>query len=281
MRPSVKPLFALGVAFAAGVGVTAAFVGTKPEKATVQQGMTNATPQAVATSKTEKVASLTPSSRSLDGSSASEAASPSDSDKWVDPVKQRSAAPPSHQPLPPLVFHMDDKKTHSSVEALQESEQAGNGPARQAVVAMVSPPPRPEKSELIVKPAKPEIDRHPTVAARATDRTLSSRPVTETQAHKSQAPRLTAKLHRNSEPVRGASIVEEPDDEDLAAERQARREYAMRQAYDEGMPPQFYPARRIRYAEPYDRDFDDAPREYRRRATTAPSGDVMRWLEQR
>jgi len=146
---------------------------------------------------------------------------------------------------------------------------------------MVSPPPRPEKSELVAKSAKPEVDRRPTVAARATDRTLSSRPVTETQSHRPLAPRLTAKLHRKSEPVRIASIVEEPDDEDLPAERQARREYAMRQAYNEGMPPQFYPARRMRYAEPYDRDFDDAPREYRQRAISAAPSGVMRWLEQR
>jgi hypothetical protein len=283
MSAPLKPLLALGIAFAAGVGVTAAFVGTEPDQATAQQGMVNSKPRAVVTSNAEKVASLATSPRSPGSSSASEVGSQSGTNGWVDPVKPRSVTSPSHQPLLPLVFHVDDNRAPSRAGASPERGQAGKEPDQRSVVAMVSPPPRPEKAELVAKPAlpaRPQVNHHPAVAVVTTDRTLLSRRVAEAPSHKSQAPKLMAKLHRRPEPVRVASMVERPGEQDVVEDRNVRRTYVLRQEYDD-TPPQFYLPRRTRYTGPYDLEADYAPREYRQRTTSAESDGLMRWLERR
>ena len=278
MSAPVKTIAALGVAFAAGVAVTAAFVGGKPDPGLLQQGMTNGTPAAVSSSDLSKVASLAPS-RSPGKQAASETGGGTPEGGWVDPVKPRSSTSPAHEPLAPLVFHMDGKRANLSDGPSPEIEQAGKGPSRKSVVAMVSPPPRPEKSELAAKPIKPEVDGRLSVTARATDRTLLSQTVTDTRPRRAQAPRPTAKLHHRSEGVHVASIGDDRDGGDFAEERQARREYAMRQAY-ESMPPRFYAERRSRYAETYAPELEQVPEVYRRRIPSDAPRGVIRWLAQ-
>lgn len=266
MSAPVKPFLGLVAAFVGGIAVTVAFVG-RSEKA----------PEPDAAPKPAKVAALETRPRPSGTPSEAGVAAPSGTDRWVDPVKQSAQAPASRGPLPPLVFHLDQKSEHAKTAALQEVEQLGSEPAQHSIAAQISPPPRPSATEL---QAKPDAASRPILAAKPIDRIPASKPSDDLAARKAQASRLTAGLSHKSEAARVATNDDAEDAASPAIARQVRRVYVpSRSNGDPAEQP--YGRRYVELSGRSDRDPEDQPKPYRREATSGQPGGIMRWLVER
>lgn len=274
MSAPVKPLLAIGAAFAAGVAVTAALVDTKPDGARVDAGAHQAPSQVMSAPEPGKAAALSPPSQESADASASKAGSSARTASWVDPVKPQTSPPEARSSLPPLVFHLEPEPAKAGPS--QESRRARDGTPASSVAALVSPPRRPDDAELI---AKLEDKPRPIVRARTTDRTLLSRSLSEARADRSRNVGIAATGHRSAEPSRVASVVERSNDAVVVATDSPRREPAPRRVDGAAAQPPVA-ARRFRYAARDGNAFDDAPSPYRQRTNPAGSSGVMRWLEQ-
>ena len=281
-----KSFLAIGTAFAAGIAVTAAFVGGRPERPQVQPGVqpgvqqsgTGGSPVAA---QAPRAVGLAPDAR------RPEPAAQASADPWVDPVRQRAAGSSVNPPLPPLVFHLDRKQEQAKAGPLRSSQGAVQGAdeevARQAAVA-VPPPRRPSASELL---ARTEPHRDSEAATDTADGHSASRspvfaPVPKAQAQvqaQVQAPRQTASTLRRTAGSRPAASDSDQDDVRLAAVRQSRRVYVARR--DDADPaPGYYPPRHVESLDRYERDGANRVTAPRRRVTSAESGGVLRWLDQ-
>lgn len=273
MSVPVKPLFALGVAFAAGVGVTAAYVSAKPERAATHEGQTSGILDGVAASDAAKE----PSPRGSTNSSATAVPdATSATNEWVDPVKQRSIAAPPRQPLPPLVFNLDEKPERAPDRASSEIEQKGLRGVDQSIVAQAIPPRRPEASELAA-PKKSNLP--PSVAPSTIDRTLLARRVVESTPHRTETSSGAIKSSRNTSVDRTASLKEDRDGVAPSSPRQIQRADVIRDAHTD-VPQHYYPSSRNRYVDFKQRAPQIDRQGYRQTSTSEPSSGVMRWLNQ-
>lgn len=273
MSVPVKPLFALGVAFAAGVGVTAAYVGAKPERAVTHEGQTSGILDGVAASNAAKE----PSPRRSTNSSAMAVpdAMPA-TNEWVDPVKQRSVAAPPRQPLPALVFSLNEKPERAPDRASSATEQKGLREVDQPIVAQAIPPRRPEASELA---APKKGNPPPFVAPSAIDRTLLVRRVVGSMPHRTDTASGAIKSGRNTSIERTASLKEDRDGVEPSSPRQIQRLDVIRDGQTD-VPQHYYPSGRNRYVDFRQRALQVDRQGYRQASTSQPSSGVMRWLNQ-
>ena len=259
MRAPVKSFLAVGTAFAAGIAVTAAFVGGAPERPQVQQGMAGGPPL---TAQAPKAAGPVPDARQPETAAKGAAAS------WVDPVRQRAAASGAN---PPLVFHMDRKREQAKVGPVRDGQGADDGFTRQAAIA-VPPPRRPAASELL---AQSEAHRESVAANESADATPASRAPGFAPSPK---PRQTASIQRRTAGDRLAVSDADQDDARPTAVRPSRRVSMARR--DDADGPGYYPPRHVEALDRYERDFVDRAPAPRRRVTAAETGGVLRWLDQ-
>ena len=262
MSVPVKPLFALGIAFAAGIGVTAAYVGGKPERATTHVGKTRGILDSVVASDATKSASPTPIG-STESPALAAPDDPSAANAWVDPVKQTAVALQPRQPLPPLVFNLEEKQGSASDRASHGAKSNRQPDTSQFIVARVSPPQRPDISALV---ATPEI-RPAAAGSMTTDRTLPSQ-------------RADAiKSNRKPSGSRIAFTKDERGNQILSTSKRAQSADGMESAYS-GTSQHYYPSSRDHYVNSNYPTPQTDRRGYREASTnTAPSG-VMRWLNQ-
>lgn len=264
MSAPVRSFLAVGTAFAAGIAVTAAFVGGRPERPQVEPAMT-AGPSA--TGQAPKVADLASTSRAAETAPLGKA--PAATETWVDPTRQRAAAPAANPPLPPLVFHVERRSEPAKDQAARDGTGADEGDVRRT--AVVPPPRRPTASELL---AKSGPRREPASETDTADATRESR----APAPKPQAPRQTANAQHKAAGSRVASSDASQDNVRLVAPRQSRQIYVARR--DDVDPPSgFYPPRHVEVVDRYERDVEDRPSMVRRRVTAAEAGGVLRWLD--
>ncbi|MGU3282255.1 hypothetical protein [Methylobacterium mesophilicum] len=274
MSVPVKPLFALGVAFAAGVGVTAAYVGAKPERATTHVGKTRGILDSVVASDATKSASPTPI-----GSTESPAlAAPNNrsaANGWVDPVKQPVVTSPTRQPLPPLVFNFEEKQGSASDRASNGAKSNRQLDASQSTVAQVSPPKRPDISALVATPE----NRSATAGSMTTDRTLLLQRSDAPSLHQTKAVEPVIKLNRKLSDGQMALLKDGRENRFSSTSKRVHSAEAMKSAYGETLR-HYYPYSRDRYVNSNYPTPQADSRGYREASSnTAPSG-VMRWLNQ-
>ena len=106
MSVPIKPLLALGIAFVAGVGVTAAYVGAKPERPMTHEGKTSGISDGVAASDAAKEASPT-------GPTKSSAKSRKVRLNEFPTSRSKGARDGSINPLWPKLPHLDGRKRRS------------------------------------------------------------------------------------------------------------------------------------------------------------------------
>lgn len=249
MSAPVKSFLAAGAAFAAGIAVTAAFVASRPEQPSVQQGMVNGSPSTG--TQAPKVAGQVPTARVAEA------------DTWVDPVSARGPGSATKPPLPPLVFHVERKAPDAAV-------------TRQAGIA-VPPPRRPTASELLAK-SEPQVES--SVASGPADGPTTSRVPVLASAPKPQAPRQTAAAPRKATSAHAAASDGDQDDIRLAPGRPSSRRIYVARRDDAALPSGYYPPRHIEAFDRYEREFEERAPVYRRRVTAAESGGILRWLDQ-
>ena len=262
MSVPVKPLFALGVAFAAGVGVTAAYVGGKPERATTHVGKTRGILDGVVASDATKPASPTPKG-STENPTVPAPDNRSAANGWVDPVKQPIVASPPRQPLPPLVFNLEEKQGIASDRATHGAKSNPQSVAGQSIVAQVSPPQRPGISALVAAPE----NRPAAAGSMTTDRTLPSQRADATESN------------RKPSDGRIAFTKDERGNRILSTSKRAQSADGMGSAYS-GTSQHYYRSSRDHYVNSNYPTPQTDRRGYREASTnTAPAG-VMRWLNQ-
>lgn len=252
--------------------MTAAYVGTKPEKPMPHEGKISGISDGVAASAAAKEASPTGPTRS----SATEALDArSARNEWVDPVKQRSVATPTRQPLPPLVFNLDEKQEHGPDRASNEQEQRSPRQVDQSIVAQAIPPRRPGVSELLAK-----SENRPTDAGSGTiDRTLLSQRVAEATSRRTQTLPSAIKPNRKPSTERVASLAEKQGGFFPSTTKQSQHVDVMRNAYPDASQ-HYYPSSRNGYVDFHQRVPQVDRRGYRQASTSETSSGVMRWLNQ-
>jgi len=273
MSVPIKPLLALGIAFVAGVGVTAAYVGAKPERPMTHEGKTSGISDGVAASDAAKEASPTgPTKSSAKGAPDNRSAA----NGWVDPVKQPAVATPTRQPLPPLVFNLDEKQKSAPKRVSNEPEQRSPRRIDQPIVAQATPPRRPEASELV---AHQEINRPLAVASVTTDRTLLSQRVAEATSRRTQTLPLPIQPNRKPSTERTASLAEKQDRLFPSATKQSQHGDVIRDAYPD-VSQHYYTSSRNSNVDFRQRVPQIDRRGYRQASTSETSSGVMRWLNQ-
>ncbi len=274
MSVPVKPLFALGVAFAAGVGVTAAYVGAKPERATTHVGKTRGISDSVVASDATKSASPTPTG-STENPTVPVPDNRSAANGWVDPVKQTAVASQPRQPLPPLVFNLEEKQGSASDRASHGAKSNRQPDASQSIVAQVSPPQRPDISALVATPE----NRSATAGPMTTDRSLLSRREDANSLDRTKAIEPAIKSNRKSSDGRIDFTKDERSNRLSSTSKRVQSADGMESAYSDASQ-HYYPSSRDRHV---NSNYPTPPvvrRGYREASTnTAPSG-VMRWLNQ-
>jgi hypothetical protein len=265
MSAPAKSLLAIGAAFAAGVAVTAAYVGAPSETAGARQGMMGGSPEATAPDQPPRAAGAAaraPAPRVSEAAAATQGATGPLTEAWVDPVKQRTAAAAGTPPRPPLVFHMNRERAEGGAAHREE--------------AAVMPPRRPKASEFLAKSA---AQSDPDAANESVDRNGAARSSGAAPSRRTQASRQVASSQRRPSGGRFAASEAEQDEIRAAVERQARRAPVARRDFA-AWPPDPYALRNPDGLDRYERDVADRPLVPRRRVTSAETGGVLRWLEE-
>ena len=273
MSVPVKPLFALGVAFAAGVGVTAGYVGAKPERATSHVGKTSGILDGVVASEATKSVSPTPTG-STESPTVAAPGNRAAANGWVDPVKQPAVSSPPRQPLPPLVFNVEEKQGRPSDRASHEAKSNRQPDTSQSIVGQVSPPQRPDISELVAKPE----NRSVAAGSMTTNRTQLSQQEDATSLFRTKAIDPVIRLNRKPSDGRIALPKDERGNRVSSTSKRVQSADGMGSAYS-GNSQHYYPSSRDSYV-----NSNYPPqvvrRGYREASTNAAPSGVMRWLNQ-
>lgn len=237
-------------------------MGAKPERATTHVGKTRGILDSVVASDATKSASPTPTG-STENPTVPAPDNRSAANGWVDPVKQTAVASQPRQPLPPLVFNLEEKQGSASDRASHGAKSNRQPDASQSIVAQVSPPQRPDISALVATPE----NRPAAAGSMTTDRSLPSQRADAT------------KSNRKPSDGRIAFTKDERGNRILSTSKRAESADGMESAYSD-TSQHYYPSSRDRYV---NSNYPTPPvvrRGYREASTnTAPSG-VMRWLNQ-